>query len=63
MDAHGWVIVSLNLRLYVVLIGAANRTDSFGAQLGSTGVGVERNSLMFPPKGDGAFAYSTTYTC
>ena len=63
MDAHGWRVVSLNLRLYIVLIGAANRTGSFGAQLGSTGVEVERNSPMFPPRGDGTFAYSTTYTC
>ena len=28
--------VSRNLRLYIVLIGAANRAGSFGAQLGST---------------------------
>ena len=31
-------VVSRNLRLYIVLIGAANGTGSFGAQLGSTDV-------------------------
>lgn len=45
-------LVDRNLRLYVVLIGAAKRTNSFGAQLGST---KSRRKVacepVFEPKG------------
>lgn len=50
-EAWRWGCVSRNLRIYIVLTGAADETSSFGGQLGSTAWDAILKDIMALPRG------------